>query len=130
MAFPEFHNKRKRFPIQTKGCFQGNLPFVNINHAHDMHMEILFGNNTRSEMKKNNNNTYKLKRSILFSLQESCTYSDLVSEKIHCLLHDVKIARQIIRTLSLLTKRHGASWLLLCVYQRDCVLHVFRRLKC
>lgn len=56
----------------------------------------------------------------MFSLQESCKYSDLVSEKIHCLLHDVKIARQITRTLSFLTKRHGASRLPLCVYQTLC----------
>ena len=85
-----------------------------------MHMErktVLWGNNTCSEIEKK---TYQLKWSILFSLQESCTYSDLVSEKIHCLLHDVKIARQITRTLSFLTKRHGASRLPLCVYQTLC----------
>lgn len=65
-----------------------------------MHMEgktVLWGNNTWSEMERKQ--AYQLKRSILFSLQESCTYSDLVSEKIHCLLHDVKIARQIKRYL-------------------------------
>lgn len=86
-----------------------------------MHMEgktVLWGNNTWSEMERKQ--AYQLKRSILFSLQESCTYSDLVSEKIHCLLHDVKIARQMTRTLSLLTKRHWASRLPLCVYQTLC----------
>lgn len=90
-----------------------------------MHMErktVLWGNNKCSEMEKK---TYQLKRSILFSLQESCTYSDLVSEEIHCLLQDVKIARQIRRTLNLLPKRHGASWLPLCVYQRHCVFTCF-----
>ena len=113
MAFPEFHDKWKAFPNSDQGMFSGELCSACIWKGRQF-----FWGNTWSEMERKQ--AYQLKRSILFSLQESCTYSDLVSEKIHCLLHHVKIARQITRTLSLLTKRHGASRLPLCVYQTLC----------
>ena len=118
MAFPEFHDKWKAFPNSDQGMFSGELCSACIWKGRQF-----FGATTNALKWKKK--TYQLKRSILFSLQESCTYSDLVSEEIHCLLQDVKIARQIRRTLSLLPKRHGASWLPLCVYQRHCVFTCF-----
>ena len=126
MAFPEFHDKCKAFPNSDQGMFSGEftLYYHKLCSACIWKGRQFFGVTTHG-LKWKKLKTYQLKRSILFSLQESCTYSDLVSEKIHCLLHDVKIASQIRRTLSLLTKRHGASWLPLCVYQRHCVFTCF-----